>query len=167
VAAGGGSAGNIASAGTAGQGGAGASACNDLDNLGMDVKDKSAPGAFPSLGPQGTPVNGTYVLTSAVAYDGNASSYTRKRTLLIDGGKLQSVTSVDSGKDERASFSIDPSDLLNQTPTCGAADDEWESGLSLAYSFTPQGTLLIRQVKTTGSATPRWPNRLDTYTRVQ
>jgi hypothetical protein len=152
---------------SAGSLGAGGGACNDIDNVGTDVKDKSAPGVFPFLGPQGTPVDGTYVLTSAVAYDGIASLYSRNRTLLIQGHSLQSVTSVDSGPAERVSFTIAPSDLLNQVPICGAEGD-WVSGLSIAYSFRPQGTLEIREVVTKDSAAyPKWPNRLDTYTLVK
>ena len=44
-------------AGAAGGGGAGAggsAACNDFENVGMDVKGKSAKGAFPQSGPRTT-----------------------------------------------------------------------------------------------------------------
>ena len=102
------------------------------------------------------------MLTSSVWYANLAPNETyRKRTLVISGQTMQTVTSEDFGPDLRVSFTITPSGFLNQVPTCGKEED-WVSATNIAYTFTPFHTIDIREV----NGGVKWPNRIDTYTLV-
>ena len=158
----GGASGMGGAAGLGGAAGMAGAICNGIENVGTDVKGKSAAGPFPSVGPPNTPVDGVYVLKSSVWYANLAPNETyRKRTLVFSGSSLQTVTSEDFGPDVRANFTIAPSGFLHQTPICGKEED-WVSTTDIAYTFTPYHTLDIREV----NGGVKWPNRIDTYQLV-
>lgn len=141
--------------------GAGGEQCNEIQNLGLDVMGKMAPGPFPSLGAHTSLPDGVYVLSSSTWYANTApASQVRKRTLMILGNQMQTVTSENYGPDERLSFTLNPVDYLNQVPTCGIETD-WDKDKQVAWGISRPGSIDIREPY------GMWSHRIDTYLLVK
>ena len=120
--------------------------CNTLQNIGTEVHPVADPGPIPEM-TGGPLVDGIFVLTSSVHYDGASadSAATVKQTMLItdNGRTAQHVVSFDGGPDMRSTRVRSPSgNELNASEVCPVPAPPNRS----PYTATPNSlTIFVEQ----------------------
>jgi hypothetical protein len=136
----GGNAGGGSGGSTGSGGGAGTGLCNTLANVGNVVPLTTNAGAAPAM-TGGQIADGTYVLTSQVAYAGRSTAGlgTLKQTFVITGNTVQVVQSGDGGPDEHQTIQLDPSggrlNFAYSCPTPGSKLDGPYTATATTFAY--------------------------------
>jgi hypothetical protein len=126
-------------------------ACNTFDNISQTVMRTVAQGATPAM-TGGTIVDGTYVVTSIVHYNGDMSAFSLAETSVIAGNMDAWISETNGQAPVRYTTTFTANN--NQL----AFDFCCPSGGTLTILYTTDGTTLSH-------VDPANPNRVITYTR--
>ena len=132
-------------------GDAGGINCNPIPNVGMTVNATSMMGAPPTM-TGGTLVEGTYVETGYVYYNGMSASGTHKETLVFANGTVKNINS-DNGKPDvmLAGTYATSGNMLTMNIVCPMMGT-----VNFTYTATPTTLAFITSTS---------PNKVETWTK--